>query len=285
MKTLPTCEEVERMLREAEANYERTRNARPKDYSKEPGWADQLESQMSGIRSLKHLKKVVCGDAPKKETQKQEAPPVEDDSPGLEIPTISIPRVAAGGAKSTTNAPTKAPFAAMPRGLVYMVPVVVVLLIAAAVRMAANGSPQVAAESAAPTTTSAPAAATPAAIPTTTSRPASGAPVYRVSGQPAAYSGGPRCADTFVTFAWTIEGLGDTGSYTIRFGDTGEAGPFTIRPGSVNAQTWDPTTHRLTLRQQTGISGGDVAVITKVNNIAITGDGTSKPPAPVACAP
>ena len=281
MKTLPTCEEVERTLREMREHYEQSaKGGRPKDPNAEGEWMREQQDRWKNIQRWEQIRKLVCGDQPTQQ-QRQPEPAVEDEGSGLDIPTISVPGVAARKTTAGPGAPTKSPFAAAPRGLVFMVPIVVVLLVAAAVRAATSNSPQIAAESAVPTTTSV--AATANAIPTTTSRPPSGQPTFRVTGQTATYSGGPRCADTFVTFAWTIDGLGDTGNYNVRFGDTAEAGPFTIRPGAVNAQNWDPATHRLTLKQQTGISGGDVAVITKVNNTAIAGDGTSKPAAPVNC--
>ena len=285
MKTLPTCEEVEKQLRELRATYEaRAKEGRPRDPRAEGEWYRDMESRRNTIKQWEHLRSVVCGDKPRQE-QKTEPPPsdVTDEGSGLDIPTIRVPGVASMKSSSGPGAPTKSPFAAAPRPLLYMVPIVVVLLVAAAVRMAGN-SPQVAAESAAPTTTSAPAVTQAAAIPTTTSRPPSGAPVYRVTAQTATYSGGPKCSNTFVNWSWTIEGLGDTGSYTAAFGDTAEAGPFTIRPGTINdRQTWDPATHKLTLKDLVGISGGDTARIIKVNNTAITGDGLSKPAAPVTC--
>ncbi len=114
---------------------------------------------------------------------------------------------------------------------------------------------------------------------------------YRVTGLPATYIGGPSCETQRVVLAWTIEGLGESGSYTIRFANGlgpyfAPSGPFTIRAGVGPSQTWDPPTGRFTLTQLVFDGGaGGRAEITSVRGLPVTGDPVSIAGPPPPCAP
>lgn len=85
----------------------------------------------------------------------------------------------------------------------------------------------------------------------------------------------------FVTFSWMIEGSSDRGNYMIRLaaygsGHGAESGPFTIRAGGNETQTWDPTTGRPTLPQPVGeIPTSWAGQITQILGTAVTGKAES----------
>jgi hypothetical protein len=120
------------------------------------------------------------------------------------------------------------------------------------------------------------------ALAAATRRPSPTIAVYRISGLPAEYSGGPKCSQMWVTFRWMIEGLGATGNYVIRYssgeGYGPENGPMAI-PSRFDALTWDPATGLLTLRHPVGVyQTAKAAQITKILSTLVTGNGESSAP-------
>jgi hypothetical protein len=222
----------------------------------------------------------------------------EGSDSGLEIPTISVPGAIPRDESDPfdTGASPAPPAVRIPRptdliGLIGafsppMAAALVAMLILAgagwALTRPADVAPVATPNANTPAGSAAPAPAAAAAQTATPTARRTTAAGYRVTGLPAKYSGA--CGDLTVTWAWTIDGLGDSGNYTIRYqrrdgaSYLAETGPFTLRPGTTGAQTWDPATGRLELIEK----GTQIlrAEITQVLNRPVTGDAVSAAPPP-----
>jgi hypothetical protein len=222
----------------------------------------------------------------------------EGSDSGLEIPTISVPGAIPRDESDPfgTGASPAPPAVRIPRptdliGLIgafsppMAVALVAMLILAGAgwaLTRPDDVAPATAPNANTPAGSAAPAPAAAAAQTATPTARRTTAASYRVTGLPAKYSGA--CGDLTVTWAWTIDGLGDSGNYMIRYqrrdgaSYLAETGPFTLRPGTTGAQTWDPATGCLELIEK----GTQIlrAEITQVLNRPVTGAAVSSAPPP-----